>query len=281
MALNNTLTSTTQPSGAYPWFPVTRHLFWTASGWANHALILLGQCLLLVSQLTYWLLQGKLHKNQWLKAMAFQATDATAMALILCTCTAIVIALQVAPEMVRQGGEPYVGSLMSLAMVRELAPIMTALGIVAVVSTSYASEWVSLANDEQLDALKAMHVSPERYWLLPWVMATTITAPLITLLGCVASIVIGRWVAHWAAGVGPALYWQGVWQQTSMGDVGWMMLKGVVFGFQAALLACTIGINTPKGSASAVGLATTQTVVACFVVVATTDYLLTWLIYGS
>lgn len=176
--------------------------------------------------------------------MGFQATDALGMALVLCVCTAMVIALQVAPEMVRQGGESYVGSLMSLAMVRELAPIMTALGVVAVVSTSYASEWGQ--PDERLTSGRpASHARVSRAVLAATVvLSTTMMTPLLTLIGCIAGVWAGMGVSQAVAGVSPSLYWQGLWQQTAGADVGWMLLKGLVFGFEAALLACTIGLHT-------------------------------------
>jgi phospholipid/cholesterol/gamma-HCH transport system permease protein len=265
----------------WEWFPLTKQLWHAFVVTSNDILILIGQCFVLSLSLGKWLIKGRLHWRQWIQAMGFQATDALGMALVLCVCTAMVIALQVAPEMVRQGGESYVGSLMSLAMVRELAPIMTALGMVAVVSTSYASEWVSLTNDQQVDALRAMHVSPDRYWLLPWVLSTTMMTPLLTLIGCIAGVWAGMGVSQAVAGVSPSLYWQGLWQQTAGADIGWMLLKGLVFGFESALLACTIGLHTTANGAQSVGEATTKTVVACFVVVATTDYLLTWMIYGG
>ena len=274
-------TPNTGGESRWEWFPLTKQLWQAFITTSNDVLVLIGQCVVLTITLARWLIKGRLHWRQWIHAMGFQASDALGMSLVLCVCTAMVIALQVAPEMVRQGGEPYVGSLMSLAMVRELAPIMTALGVVAVVSTTYASEWVSLTNDQQVDALRAMHVSPERYWLLPWVVSTTVMTPLLTLIGCIAGVWAGMGVSQLVAGVSPSLYWQGLWQQTAAADVGWMLLKGLVFGFESALLACTIGFHTPAMGAQSVGEATTKTVVACFVVIATTDYLLTWMIYGG
>lgn len=227
-----------------------------------------------------WLVSGRLHGKQLLRQLAFVGWDALWMALILVVFSGLVIALQVAEEMVRQGGAGYVGALISMAILREMAPVMTAVALIAVVGTTYASELTTMNNTEQTDALQMMHVSLSRYLILPRVLSCLVMTPLLTIITAMTAIHLAMWLCLWQADIQPAMFMESVQQFSDLKDLVNLAIKGTVFGGIVALVATTIGLTT-KGGAKAVGLATTQAVVAGFILVAVADYLLTYTIYGA
>lgn len=262
------------------WFPLTRRM---AQGVAHESRSLLsttGEAVALGGESLGHLVRGRLRGRAMLDQAAFVGVDALGVALVLVTFSAMVIALQVAQEMARQGAGEYVGALVSLAILRELAPIMTAVAITAMAGSAFAAELSTMRITSQVDALRTLQVSPARYLVLPRLVASTLVTPMMTLLTAVVGILAGMLISYWLADVHFLAYLESVWRQTTVRDILAMLLKAGVFGFLIALLSCSIGLNT-RGGAKEVGVATTRAVVWSFLSVAIMDYALTYLIYGS
>ncbi len=260
-------------------FPVTRAMARQCGHIATDALALLGQLIAELQSAARWLIKGKLHLPQLVRQMSLISWDALWMALILVVFSAMVITVQMAGEMVKQGGEAYVGALISMAMVRELGPVMTAVALISVVGTTYAAELTTMNNTEQTPALQMMHVSPSRFLILPRLLAGMLATPMVTIVATTASILAAMGVCALTTDITPASFWNSVNQFTEGADVIKLLIKGASFGLLVALVSTTIGRHS-KGGARDVGLATTRAVVVGFVLTALLDYLLTFVMYG-
>lgn len=227
-----------------------------------------------------FLVRGRIGWRHTMDQAAFVGVDALGVSMILVTFSAMVIALQVAQEMARQGAGEYVGALVSLAVLRELAPIMTGVAITAMAGSAFAAELSTMRITSQIDALRTLQMSPARYLALPRVLASILVTPMMTLMTAIVGILAGMVISYWLADVQFLAYLDSVWRQTSFRDVGAMLIKSSVFGFLIAILSTSIGLNT-RGGAKDVGVATTRAVVWSFLSVAVCDYILTYLIYGS
>jgi phospholipid/cholesterol/gamma-HCH transport system permease protein len=227
-----------------------------------------------------YIVRGQFSFKHFTEQLAFVGVDTLAISLIMTTFSGMVIALQIAKEMVRQGAGDFVGALVSLAIVRELAPIMTAFAVIAMAGSAYAAELSTMQITNQVDALEVLHVNPVRYLILPRVLAGATALPMMTVITAMAGILGGLVISVQFADVNAGKYLESVWNQTELKDVFAMLLKSAVFGFSVFLISTTIGLNA-RGGSREVGVATTRAVVFSFVLMAILDYVLTYMIYGS
>jgi phospholipid/cholesterol/gamma-HCH transport system permease protein len=230
-------------------------------------------------QVLGYVVKGQFNRSHCLQQLAFLGVDSLPIALILTTFSAMVIALQVATEMAKQGAASFVGGLVSMALVRELAPMMSGFAVLALAGSAYAAELASMKVNSQLDALSMLQVSPLRYLFVPRVLAGLIGLPLILIVTTVAGLYGGLLVSYWAADIPPMLYLDSVWSQTSLYDVGVALLKAASFGLLITLLSCTIG-STVQNTGLAVSAATPRAVVWSFVTIALMDLIITFVFYG-
>ncbi|MDX2085016.1 MAG: ABC transporter permease [Candidatus Melainabacteria bacterium] len=267
------------PHRAY-WFPLTRNAWSTLVETAVEAAYLMGCVVRNCQAMLGFFVRGRIHPGQTLRQAAVVCWDTLGIALILTTFTGMVLALQTAAEMTRQGAGNFVGALVAMALVRELAPIMTGFSVIALAGSAFAAELGSMTISNQVDALRMLRVDPLRYLVLPRVVATTLALPCMVVITCTAGIVGGMWVSGFIAELPADLYLESVRTQTDFRDVFCALLKSASFGFALSLITTTIGLET-RGGAREVGESTTQAVVWSFVAMAALDYVLTYLIYGS
>ena len=95
----------------------------------------------------------KVDKKALIEQCARFSVDSLPITLTIVAMTSIIIAMQIAPELAKQGAGNYVGSLSALVMVRELSAIMSGFAIISMIGSSYASEIASMAVNEQIRAL--------------------------------------------------------------------------------------------------------------------------------
>jgi phospholipid/cholesterol/gamma-HCH transport system permease protein len=196
----------------------------------------------------------------------------------------MVLALQVAGEMAGQGGSNYVGGLMSLAMVRELGPVMSALAVLAMAGSAYTAEITSMRQTQQLDAMSMLQVDPIRYLMLPRGVALACMLPMLTLLSTVLALWGGGWISETTAQIPPATYWDSVHQWTKLGDLGALLLKSVCFAVLIGALCCSVGFTNETNQEAVgneVGNAVTKAVVWSFIAIAVADYGLSLLLFAQ
>jgi phospholipid/cholesterol/gamma-HCH transport system permease protein len=259
-------------------FPLTRAGIDWLWQQLTQALVWIGRTQLLVSQSAVFLIKGQASWRHVLQQTAFVMVDSLPLALTLVGLTAVIIALQVSAVMAKQGAGGFIGALVSMVLIRELAPIMVGFSMVAMVGSAFAAQLASMRNEQQIEALRMLHISPVRYLVLPRLLALMATGPVQVLITGWLGLVAAQTVASLTAELPASLFWMSVWQQTEAYDLGVALLKAAVFGASTALIACTVGFNAQR-SAEAVGQATTTAVVVGFVVMALWDLLLTAVFY--
>ena len=262
------------------WFPFTRRALGSARHEVRLFLETLGSASFYLVRIVGFVLRGEFSVRHFFRQLAFVGVDTLGIALIMTTFSAMVISLQVSQQMVRLGAGSWVGALVSLCMVRELAPIMTAFSVIAMAGSAFAAELGTMQITSQVNALQVLHVDPVRYLLMPRILAGTAALPMMTLITATVGILGGMMVANFLANVTIDQFLVSVWYQTKTGDVLLMLLKAAVFGLVLSCISTTIGVNT-TGGARDVGVATTRAVVWSFVMMAVLDYLLTFLFYGT
>lgn len=184
--------------------------------------------------------------------------------------SAIIVAMQVAGEMVKQGGGNYVGQLVTLLIVREDSVIMSGFAIISMIGSSLAAEIATMRVTEQIDAMKTLKVDPIRYLFVPRVVAGLIMMPFVVVIAAVVGILGGAVASNIAGGLSYRAFFESVWYGLFIKDINVCLAKAVFFGATIAIISCTCGYNA-TGGAKGVGIATTKAVVWSFVAIAIWD----------
>lgn len=184
--------------------------------------------------------------------------------------SAIIVAMQVAGEMVKQGGGNYVGQLVTLLIVREDGVIMSGFAIISMIGSSLASEIATMRVTEQIDAMKALQVDPIKYLFVPRTVAGMLMMPMVVTIASVFGVLGGAVASHYAGGLNYRAFYDSVWYGLFMKDIRVCLAKAVVFGATIAIISCTCGYKA-TGGAKGVGIATTKAVVWSFVAIAIWD----------
>jgi phospholipid/cholesterol/gamma-HCH transport system permease protein len=192
--------------------------------------------------------------------------------------TGMVMALQTYRGFERFHAEGFVGSVVSLSLTRELAPVLTALMIAGRIGSSLAAELGTMRVTEQIDALYAMATEPLHYLVVPRVAATTLMLPPLVALADGLGIFGGYAVSVGLLGANPVIYWEKTFQFLDLNDVFSGLIKAGVFGLILSVTGCAKGFFT-TGGAEGVGRATTAAVVMSSVVILLSDFFLTKILF--
>ena len=184
--------------------------------------------------------------------------------------TSIIVASQVANEMVKQGGGHFVGLLMTILIVREVGAIMSGFAIISMIGSSFASELATMRVTEQIDAIKVLKVNPVEYLFVPRILSGILMMPIIVIIASVFGVLTGAITTALTTDLGYRAYFDSAWLGIYMKDLGVSLLKSMVFGGSIALISCVCGYYA-SGGAKGVGLATTKAVVWSFVAIVIWD----------
>jgi len=185
-----------------------------------------------------------------------------------------VLALQAYSNMSQFNAEDWTGVAAAFALVKELGPVMTALLFAGRAGTALTSEIGLMKATDQLSAMEMMAVNPVRRVLVPrflgGVIAMPFLAAIFSAIGMFGAHIIG--VELFQVDVGS--FWQQIQLTVEMADVNEGIIKSVVFGVAASLIAVWEGYNTVP-TAEGVGRATTRTVVITAITILVFDFMIT------
>ena len=170
------------------------------------------------------------------------------------------------------------GATVALALTRELAPVLTGLMVTGRVGSSIATEIGTMGVTEQIDALRSMAVNPIQYLVTPRILAAVIMVPLLCML-CNVIGIGGAWlIAVQVLGLDEGVFFDRIQVMVLPWDIWSGIIKAAFFGLVIGTVACHKGVQA-KGGARGVGMATTQAVVTCSVLILMVDYILTVLMF--
>jgi len=188
--------------------------------------------------------------------------------------TGMVLALQSGYELEAFGAKMYVGRLVSITMVRELGPVLSALMLAGRISSGIAAELGSMEVGEQISALRAMGTDPIRKLVIPRMLAGVVAAPVLAIVADAFAILGGYLVAHIFIGQSSTFYWTSAMDAILFEDLFTGMGKPIFFGFIVSMVGCYFGLSTTGGT-EGVGRSTTRAVVTASIMILVVDFFLT------
>jgi phospholipid/cholesterol/gamma-HCH transport system permease protein len=192
--------------------------------------------------------------------------------------TGLVLTLQGYNALKRFGAERMVGTLVSLSLLRELAPVLAALMITARAGSAMAATIGNMNVTEQIDALKTMAIDPLGYLVVPRIVASLLVVPMLTAMFTVAGLAVAQVFAVHVLGFDRAGFASSISNAIEWPDVVEGLSKSLAFAILMVWIATYRGYHA-SGGAKGVGQATTQAVVETSVLVLALDYVLTALLF--
>jgi phospholipid/cholesterol/gamma-HCH transport system permease protein len=193
-------------------------------------------------------------------------------------CIGSILAFQMAPVLKNFGVVNEVPDIISIAVARELGPLVSAIVLTGFAGASIAAEMGTMVVSEEIEALEAEAINPVRFLVVPRILATTVMMICIAVVGDVAGALGGWLVANRFLGIGTAMYFQHTFDILHPRDFITGLCKAGVFGMLISGLACRLGLSV-TGGAQGVGVATTRTVVLTIVALITVDLMFTSVFY--
>jgi len=190
----------------------------------------------------------------------------------------LVLTLQARPGLEVSGLEDQIPGLLTKTLVREIAPLLTALLLAGRVGSSLSAEIGALQTTKQLDALRVLGLDLRRFLFAPLVWAALLATPLLILaadgLGLLGGYLIFTEVVHGSH----SGFLHGLRTALDALDLFATLSKGWAFGLVLSVVSYHSGV-APKKSAEEIGRATTQAVVTSSFLMILLDFLLTALFY--
>lgn len=172
------------------------------------------------------------------------------------------------------GAGIYVADLVAVAMVREMAPIMTAIIMAGRTGAAYAAALGTMKVNEEIDALSSMGVDPVEFLVLPRLVALIVMLPLLSLYGSLMGILGGTVVSLAMLDTGLLQYLTETGDSMQLSSLLGGVFKAFVYGSLVAIAGCQQGMACGS-SAMAVGEATTRAVVTGIVLIIVSAAILT------
>lgn len=172
----------------------------------------------------------------------------------------LVFTLQSRPTLEKFGAVSWMPSMVSISLIREIGPIITALICAGRVASGIGAEIGAMRVSEQIDSMEVSGTNPFRYLVVTRVLACTIMLPILVWFGDAIAIFGSFLVEHFKADVSALLYANNVLDSLEFNDVMPATIKTYFFGFAIGIIGCFKGYSCKKGTAG-VGIAANTAVV--------------------
>ncbi|MGP0129285.1 MAG: MlaE family lipid ABC transporter permease subunit [cyanobacterium endosymbiont of Rhopalodia musculus] len=234
--------------------------------------------ILLGGQVFFHLLKSRIHRRNTLEQMSVVGPESLTIALVTAGFVGMVFTIQVAREFIHFGAASTVGGVLSLALTRELAPVLTAVVVAGRVGSAFAAEIGTMRVTEQIDALYMLKTDPIDYLVVPRVLACCMMLPVLNLLSLMTGMAGGLLIADSLYDISPVVFLKSARNFLELWDLLTSMIKSIVFGSLIAVIGCSWGLTT-TGGAKGVGQSTTTAVVTALLAVFVVNFFLSWFMF--
>jgi len=187
--------------------------------------------------------------------------------------TGLIEAVQLYQGFHRFGVDDFIGYTIFISIVKELGPVFAALMVVSRGISAYAAELGSMRVTEQIDALDVMAVDSRHYLIVPRILATIISMPLLILFFDAVANFSAYLISTISLDINGYKYLDNIRRLAEFKDINQSIIKGIFFGYFISAIGTYIGYFT-RGGAKGVGKSTTKAVVIASISIFLIDYIL-------
>lgn len=228
-----------------------------------------------------WFIQfafGKRSRHETVTQLFVTGIKSLAVISVVAMFTGMILALQTGLELRRWGQEEFIGSAVAVTMIREMGPFMTGLIIAASVGSAIAAQLGTMTVSEEIAALEVMSINPNRFLVMPRLVALTIMMPILAVYTNILGILGGAIVGMTQLGVSITSYVNNATEFATIKDLYVGLFKAFIFGIIITVVACHQGFMTTEGAVG-VGKATRRSVIISFLVILVVGYMVTRIFY--
>jgi phospholipid/cholesterol/gamma-HCH transport system permease protein len=240
-------------------------------------LILIGEVSDLFTEFLRCTFSRPFYLGKFYEQIVLLGIGSLSITIVIGVVTGMVMTLQFGYGLEKFGGTLYVPSIVSLSLIRELAPIFTSLLIAGRIGSGISAEIGAMNVTQQIDALRALGTSPVRILVVPRILASIISLPLLAILSGFMGILGGMVMAYTEFKIPFGFYLNKVFSTISYGDIFGSMIKCSFFGLIITLLACYKGFHTREGT-KGVGNSAIWVVVRTSMIILISDFFLSKLL---
>lgn len=252
-------------------------------GFGEHALYILtdlGRMGIFLLLAVRGLFKSPFRFRELIKQLGFIGGGSLTVIFFTALSSGMVLGLQGYYSLHKFGAEGMLGSAVSLTLIMELGPVLTALMVTGRAGSAMCAEIGIMRISEQIDALECMAIDPFRYFISPKFLATLISVPLLTAMFDVVGIMGGYVAGVKLMGVNSGSFFAGMEQSVTNHDIRLGVIKSIVFACLLVWICTSRGyfVQRIRGvgfGAESVSKVTTQAVVLSSIAVLVFDYLLT------
>ncbi|MBN1356258.1 ABC transporter permease [bacterium] len=230
-----------------------------------------GRIVLLLWSTLRWSIRRPFRVHLLFRSMEEIGVKSLPVVVITAMFTGGILALQSYSSFKRFNAESLIGTMVAIALCRELAPVLTGLIVAGRVGSAMAAELGTMRVTEQIDALYTLAVNPVHYLIVPRFIASMIMLPVMTMLADGLGIAGGYLVATRVYQLNSVVYIRSSFNFLEYEDVYSGLIKSAVFGIIIAIVGCYKGFYT-MGGAEGVGRSTTSAVVVSMMLILIIDY---------
>lgn len=192
----------------------------------------------------------------------------------------LVLSLQGYYTLSKFGANSLLGLMVSLGVLRELGPVVTAMLFAGRACSSITSEIGLMKATDQINSLKMMNVNPINFILSTRFWACIISVPILMLIFCTSAIVASSLLSQLHLGISYGEFWSKIQSSVTISDIYNGLIKSIVFAIIISWISLYQGYHCTPNS-NGIAQATTKTVVYCCMSVLGADLILTSIMFGG
>jgi len=239
-----------------------------------------GKVMLLFFDTIKWIFKKPSEKVNIFQQMVIIGNKSLGVITITSVSTGMILALQTGTALERKisGAANFLGGIVSLALTRELAPVLIGLVMAGKIGSAIAAEIGTMNVTEQIDALRTMGTNPVKYLAAPRFLAAILMLPILTIYADILGVLGGLFISINVFESSVSSFFESLNVYMNAMDVMKGLFKTVFFGAIISTVGCYKGFET-SGGAEGVGKSTTNSVVISSMTILVVDYLLTWFLW--
>lgn len=191
----------------------------------------------------------------------------------------LILALQLSPPLDDFGRRDLVANIISVAVLRELGPLIGAIVLTGFAGAAIAAEIGTMVVSEEIEALEAHALNPVRFLVVPRLLASILSMTCLGVIASTVSIACSILISVTMLDIPYQQYMTNLLDQAKLADFISGFVKGGIFGTLIGIIACYNGLKV-VGGAAGVGNATTSTVVECVVAIIFADLVFTAIFFA-
>lgn len=225
------------------------------------------------------LFKREINKREVLNHMETALINSIPTVIITNMTIGMVSSLQLTRYFVDFGMGAEIGGSNATALIRELAPVITAIVLTGRIGSAWAAEIGSMKMTEQISALKIMKISLDWFLISPRILATVLAMPILNFIAILAGLAGGYFVSSQIAPMELDIFIDSIKRYISFFDCIATSTKAIIFGFIISGISCIYGLRA-QGGAYGVGQYTTKAVVNSMIYIFASNFILTYIFYS-